>query len=65
QKMVEGLSVIVLTYYLTSLAAYLFKLLESAKIIPSASIATAIFIPVAAITVLLITRKAAKVLEKE
>lgn len=65
QRMVEGLSVIVITYYLTSLAGYLFKLLESAKIIPSATIVTALFIPVAAITVLLITRKAAKLLEKE
>ena len=65
QKMVEGLSVIVITYYLTSLAGYLFKLLESAKVIPSATVATVLFIPVAAITVLLITRKAAKLLEKE
>lgn len=65
QRMVEGLSVIVLSYYLTALSAYVFKLLESVKLIPSATIATALFVPVSVIVVLLLTRRASKILEKE
>jgi uncharacterized membrane-anchored protein len=47
QRTVESLSVIVITYYLTGLAQYLFKAMYEAGWMKSATLATAVFIPVA------------------
>jgi uncharacterized membrane-anchored protein len=44
---VESLSVIVITYYLTGLGAYLFKALYEAGWLKNATFATALFVPVA------------------
>ncbi len=49
QQTVEGLSVIVIAYYLSGLANYLFKGLQKIDWIQDASLATAIFVPVAVI----------------
>ncbi|HJR76145.1 MAG TPA: DUF3422 family protein [Nitrospiraceae bacterium] len=47
QRTVESLSVIVITYYLTGLGAYLFKALDEAGWLKNATLATAFFVPVA------------------
>lgn len=47
QRTVESLSVIVITYYLTGLGAYLFKALYEIGWLKSATFATALFVPVA------------------
>ncbi len=47
QRTVESLSVIVITYYLTGLAQYLFKAFYEAGWLKSATLATAVFIPIA------------------
>lgn len=47
QRTVESLSVIVITYYLTGLAQYLFKALYEAGWLKSATMATGLFVPVA------------------
>ena len=47
QRTVESLSVIVITYYLTGLAQYLFKAMYEGGWMKSATLATAVFIPVA------------------
>jgi uncharacterized membrane-anchored protein len=49
QQTVEGLSVIVIAYYLSGLANYSFKGLEKTGWIQDASLATAIFVPVSVI----------------
>ena len=47
QRTVESLSVIVITYYLAGLGSYIFKALYEVGWLKNATIATAIFIPVA------------------
>jgi uncharacterized membrane-anchored protein len=47
QRTVESLSVIVITYYLTGLAQYLFKAMYEGGWMKSATLATAVFIPFA------------------
>jgi uncharacterized membrane-anchored protein len=47
QRTVESLSVIVITYYLTGLGAYLFKALYEAGWLKNATFATALFVPIA------------------
>ncbi len=47
QRTVESLSVIVITYYLSGLGSYIFKALQEAGWLSSATIATALFVPAA------------------
>lgn len=47
QHTVEGLSIIVIAYYLSGLAGYLFKGLQEAGWLRDATIATALFVPIA------------------
>jgi len=47
QQTVEGLSVIVIAYYLSGLANYLFKALHDLGWLPSYTLATGIFVPIA------------------
>ena len=59
QQMAEGLSVIVISYYLTGLAGYVFKALAHEGLIGSENLFTALFIPVAVGSAFLVTRKGA------
>lgn len=65
QEMAEGLSVIVLSYYITSLAGYMFKALEKSQVIGSATYWTAGFIPVAAVGAFLVTKRGVAKLKKK
>jgi uncharacterized membrane-anchored protein/NAD-dependent dihydropyrimidine dehydrogenase PreA subunit len=65
QQMAEGLSVIVISYYLTGLAGYVFKALAKEGVIPSETIPTALFIPVAVGLGFLVTRKGARMVRKK
>ena len=47
QHTVEGLSVIVISYYLSGLASYVFKAMEKLGWISSASLASGVFVPLA------------------
>jgi uncharacterized membrane-anchored protein len=58
QRMVESLSIIVQSYYLTGLANYGFKALEYHGILDDAATATALFIPAAVALALLLTWQA-------
>lgn len=51
QETVEGLSTVILSYYAVSLAGYAFQGLHSVGLIPNPELATAISIPVIAVTV--------------
>jgi len=51
QETVEGLSTVILSYYAVSLAGYAFRGLHSIGLMPNPELATAISIPVIAITV--------------
>ena len=46
QRTVEGLSVIVISYYLSGLGSYVFKALEKIGWISSASVASGVFVPI-------------------
>jgi len=46
QQTVEGLSVVVIAYYLSGLANYLFKGMEGMGWISSAALATGLFVPI-------------------
>ncbi|MFQ5508563.1 MAG: DUF3422 family protein [Leptospirillia bacterium] len=66
QEMAEGLSVIVISYYSTSLSGYVFKALEKEHLIgESATLYTAMFIPVAVIGAFLVTRRGMRKLKKK
>ena len=47
QQTVEGLSVIVIAYYLSGLAHYLFKALHEIGWLPNETLASGIFVPIA------------------
>ena len=47
QHTVEGLSVIVLAYYLSGLGNYVFKAMETFGFIANASVASGVFVPIA------------------
>ena len=47
QRTVEGLSVIVLSYYLSGLGNYVFKAMEKVGVIANASVASGVFVPIA------------------
>jgi len=65
QQMAEGLSVIVISYYLTGLASYVFKALTHEGILASEILPTALFIPVAVFSAFLVTRKGAHLIRKK
>jgi len=65
QKMAEGLSVIVISYYLTGLAGHVFDALAEKGMVESAVLPTALFIPVAVAFAFLVTRKGAKALKRK
>lgn len=59
QRTVEGLSVIILSYYIVSIAKFVFDGLKSAGLIDmSTSVLTAIFVPIAILISLLLTQEA-------
>ena len=47
QRTVEGLSVVVLSYYLSGLGNYVFKAIENFGLISNASVASGVFVPIA------------------
>ena len=60
QRTVEGLSIIVISYYLSGLGSYVFKALEELGWISSASVASGVFVPITlglSILLILIGRK--------
>jgi uncharacterized membrane-anchored protein len=65
QHTVEGLSVIVITYYLSGLAGYLFKGLQEMGWLRNAHIASALFVPLAIGLAFLITTLSRKHLHKK
>ncbi len=67
QELAEGLSVIVITYYMTGLVGYLFKALEKKHLIGDgmATVFTAIFIPIGAIAAYTIAHRAVHKIKKE
>ncbi|MDH5527492.1 MAG: DUF3422 family protein [Nitrospirota bacterium] len=65
QEMAEGLSVIVISYYLTGLAGYVFKALEKKQVIESATLPTALFIPVAAAVAWYVAHRGVRKLRKK
>ena len=60
QETVEGLSTVILSYYAVSLAGYAFRGLHSIGLMPNPELATAITIPVIAITVAIGIRQVRK-----
>ena len=65
QHTVEGLSVIVIAYYLSGLAGYIFKGLHEAGWMHQANIASAIFVPIGIGLAFLITTVSKKYLHKK
>jgi uncharacterized membrane-anchored protein len=65
QHTVEGLSVIVIAYYLAGLAGYILKGLHEAGWIKNANIASAVFVPIAVGLAFLITTASKKYLHKK
>jgi uncharacterized membrane-anchored protein len=65
QYTVEGLSVIVIAYYLSGLMAYIFKGLHAMGWLPNADIATALFVPLSLGIALGITILGRKLLHKK
>ncbi len=60
QHTVEGLSVIIIAYYLSGLASYVFKALHELGWIPNATYATALFVPISlglSFTLMRVSRK--------
>ncbi|MBI5186002.1 MAG: DUF3422 family protein [Nitrospinae bacterium] len=58
QQTVEGVSIIILAYYMTSLSTYAFKFLEKEGLIRDHLLFTVFFIPVAFLLGFLVTRRA-------
>ncbi len=65
QHTVEGLSVIVIAYYLAGLAGYVFKGLHELGWMQSPNVASAVFVPVAIILAFLITTMSKRFLHKK
>jgi uncharacterized membrane-anchored protein len=65
QHTVEGLSVIVIAYYLAGLAGYIFKGLSEMGWLNNANIASAVFVPISIGLAFAITTLSKKVLHKE
>jgi uncharacterized membrane-anchored protein len=65
QHTVEGLSVIVIAYYLSGLIGYIFKGLQEMGWLRNSNIAAALFVPVAIGLALLITNFSRKYLHKK
>jgi uncharacterized membrane-anchored protein len=65
QHTVEGLSVIVIAYYLAGLAGYVFKGLSEMGWLTNANIASAVFVPIAIGLAFAVTMLSKKVLNKE
>jgi uncharacterized membrane-anchored protein len=65
QHTVEGLSVIVIAYYLAGLSGYVFKGLQEVGWLKNANIASAIFVPIAIGLAFLITTVSKKFLHKK
>lgn len=65
QHTVEGLSVIVIAYYLSGLAGYIFKGLHEMGWLHNANVASALFVPVAVGLAFLITTLSRKYLHKK
>ena len=65
QHTVEGLSVIVIAYYLSGLAGYVFKGLHEVGWLHNANVASAIFVPIAIGLAFLITTLSRKYLHKK
>jgi uncharacterized membrane-anchored protein len=65
QHTVEGLSVIVIAYYLAGLGGYVFKGLQEMGWLKSANLASAIFVPIAIGLAFLITTVSKKYLQKK
>ena len=65
QHTVEGLSIIVIAYYLSGLAGYIFKGLSDVGWMTNADIASAIFVPVAIGLAFLVTKVSKKYLHKK
>jgi uncharacterized membrane-anchored protein len=65
QHTVEGLSVIVIAYYLAGLAGYIFKGLHEAGWMHNANIASAVFVPIAIGLAFVITTVSKKFLHKK
>ncbi len=65
QHTVEGLSVIVIAYYLAGLAGYIFKGLHDAGWIKNANIASAVFVPIAIGLAFVITTASKNYLHKK
>jgi len=65
QQTVEGLSVIVIAYYLSGLAGYVFKGLYDVGWLKNANLASAVFVPIAIILAFVITTASKKYLHKK
>ncbi len=67
QQMVEGVSLIILSYYMTGLAYYIFSYLGKAELIKEPLLFTVCFIPISFLTAYLLTKriKEAKLDEKK
>jgi uncharacterized membrane-anchored protein len=65
QHTVEGLSVIVIAYYLASLGGYVFKGLQEMGWLTNANLATAVFVPIAIGLAFLITTISRKLIQKK
>ena len=65
QHTVEGLSVIVIAYYLSGLAGYVFKGLHEVGWLHNSNVASAVFVPIAIGLAFLITTLSRKYLHKK
>ncbi|MEY4528183.1 MAG: hypothetical protein RL768_1902, partial [Nitrospirota bacterium] len=65
QHTVEGLSVIVIAYYLSGLVGYIFKGLHEAGWLHNSNVASAVFVPIAIGLAFLITTLSRKYLHKK
>ncbi len=64
QHTVESLSVIVIAYYLSGLASYVFKALEKAGWLESATTASGLFVPISIVISLILTLVGGKLISK-
>ncbi|MBF0274018.1 MAG: DUF3422 family protein [Nitrospinae bacterium] len=62
QEMVEEISLIILSYYMTGLANYIFKFLEQKGVIGDSLLFTVCFIPVAFLSSYLITKRVKRII---
>ena len=60
QQTVEGVSLIILSYYMTTLSSYVFKFMKEARWISNDLLFTVLFIPVAFLIAYLMTKKVRK-----